>query len=59
MEIETMTNKELILLQKAMSSSNNYLEFGSGNSTCIAVESESIRSITVVESDPDFWNVQV
>lgn len=54
-----MTNKELILLQKAMSSSNNYLEFGSGNSTCIAVESESIRSITVVESDPDFWNVQV
>ena len=46
-----MTEKELVLLQKALMQSQNYLEFGSGNSTLMATEIETIRQITVVESD--------
>ena len=54
-----MTDKELILLQKAMNQSNNYLEFGTGNSTRIAAETDNIHRITVVESDPTFWKEEV
>lgn len=54
-----MTNKELVLLHKAVDASNNYLEFGTGNSTRIAVETDNIHHITVVESDPTFWKEQV
>lgn len=50
-----MTEKELFLLQKALMQSQNYLEFGSGNSTVMATETETIRQITVVESDASFW----
>lgn len=50
-----MTEKELVLLQKALMQSQNYLEFGSGNSTLMATEIETIRQITVVESDASFW----
>lgn len=42
-----MTEKELVLLQKALMQSQNYLEFGSGNSTLMATEIETIRQITV------------
>lgn len=54
-----MTAKELALLQSAIRSSDNYLEFGAGNSTCMAVEAENIRNITVVESDSVFWKDQM
>lgn len=51
-----MTEKELALLRKALMQSQNYLEFGSGNSTLLATETETIKHITVVESDAFFWN---
>lgn len=54
-----MTNKELALLQSAMNNSRNYLEFGSGNSTYMAVRTESIERISVVESDARFWEEQM
>ncbi len=46
-----MTNNELKLLQSAMDHSKSYLEFGSGNSTYMAVATDNIKKITVVESD--------
>ena len=49
-----MTEKELALLRKALMQSQNYLEFGSGNSTLLATETETIKHITVVESDAFF-----
>lgn len=58
-KMETMTINELTLLQSAMCDAENYLEFGAGNSTCRAVETKNIRSITVVESDPVFWEKQI
>ena len=57
--METMTVKELALLQRAMRRSDNYLEFGAGNSTCMAIKTANIRNITVVESDSVFWNDQM
>lgn len=57
--METMTVKELALLQSAMRKSENYLEFGAGNSTCMAIKTINIRNITVVESDSVFWNDQM
>lgn len=50
-----MTNNELELLQREMSKSLNYLEFGSGNSTILAAQTVGIEKITVVESDFLFW----
>ena len=50
-----MTNNELKLLQSAMDHSKSYLEFGSGNSTYMAVATDNIKKITVVESDVTFW----
>lgn len=54
-----MTEKELDLLQKAFKDSHDYLEFGSGNSTQLAVNQNNMEHITVVESDPMFWKGQV
>ena len=54
--LKKMTEKELALLRKALMQSQNYLEFGSGNSTLLATEIETIKHITVVESDASFWN---
>lgn len=57
--METMTVNELALLQSVMHGSDNYLEFGAGKSTLMSVETVNIRSITVVESDPVFWEKQI
>lgn len=57
--MDTMTINELALLQSALYDAENYLEFGAGNSTCIALETKNIRSITVVESDPVFWENRI
>lgn len=54
-----MTNNELDLLQSAMSNCGNYLEFGSGNSTYVAVATGNIEKITVVESDVAFWEIHM
>lgn len=54
-----MTNCELNLLQSAMNNSKNYLEFGSGNSTYMAVTTNTIEKITVVESDAVFWGTHI
>ena len=40
-----MTNNELKLLQSAMDHSKSYLEFGSGNSTYMAVATDNIKKI--------------
>ena len=37
-----MTEKELALLRKALMQSQNYLEFGSGNSTLLATDRKSV-----------------
>ena len=54
-----MTNNELKLLQSAMDHSKSYLEFGSGNSTYMAVATDNIKKITVVESDVTFWETHL
>ena len=43
-----MTEKELVLLQKALMQSQNYLEFGSGNSTLMATEIETISLSAII-----------
>ena len=54
-----MTQDELYLLQSAMDCSSNYLEFGTGNSTFMAVSTPALRKITVVESDASFWKMYI
>lgn len=49
-----MTNKEKVLLNKHLSTATNYLEFGSGESTVTAYNTESIKHITCVESSLEF-----
>ncbi len=54
-----MTEKELELLNRELSKCSDYLEFGSGNSTQLAVSYPDIHKITVVESSASFWNERV
>jgi len=49
-----MTEAELNLLKKQMQESTNYLEFGAGASTKIAVTLKNIKIIDSVESDKSF-----
>ena len=49
-----MTEKELVLLQKALMQSQNYLEFGSGNSTLMATEIETIHKLKNDNPDKEF-----
>ena len=51
-----MTNDELVFFRRQLSSCTNYLEFGAGYSTSLAVQEEKIKHITTVESDPHFWH---
>lgn len=54
-----MTEQELSLLHKELLHATSYLEFGSGNSTRMAVHLPHLRKITVVESDDTFFQTQV
>ena len=49
-----MKKKELELLKSKLSTSRNYLEYGSGNSTILAVGSSNIEQVLSVESDKEF-----
>jgi hypothetical protein len=50
----TMTAAEIDLLKRVLSTAKNYLEFGSGKSTELAVTFNNIEIIDVIESDADF-----
>jgi hypothetical protein len=50
----TMTAKELAVLVDSLGRSHRYLEFGIGNSTRLACQSESIQRIDVVESSAQY-----
>ncbi len=50
-----MTNKEILFFREQVNNSSYYLEFGSGNSTSVAIRYSNIRHITIVESDFYFW----
>ena len=45
-----MTPDEINSLQKYLNNATDYLEYGSGNSTLLALSSDNINSITSVES---------
>ena len=49
-----MTNNELDVLKNVLSNAKNYLEFGSGKSTELAITFENIETIDSIESDADF-----
>ena len=51
-----MTKDELNILSNQLMNCSHYLEFGSGNSTTLAVSAPNIKKITTVESDISFWN---
>lgn len=50
-----MTEKELETLNQALSRAVRYLEFGTGNSTKLAVSYPNIEKIVAVESDAQFF----
>jgi hypothetical protein len=50
-----MTEKELEVLSQALSQATRYLEFGTGNSTKLAVSYPNIEKIVGVESDAQFF----
>lgn len=50
-----MTKSELILLQNQPNTNSIYLEFGTGNSTSMAVNKPSLDQITSIKSDFQFW----
>jgi hypothetical protein len=54
-----MTANEQRFLTKQLRHSNCYLEYGSGNSTRLAVENSNILYITSVESDRQFWQMLI
>lgn len=49
-----MTPAEESLLRKYFAKASNYLEFGSGGSTIAAVQYPNLKSIQVVENDPEW-----
>lgn len=54
-----MTIDEIALFKNQLTGCSHYLEFGSGNSTSLAVRFPNVQTITVVESDKNFWDALV
>lgn len=53
--VKGMTEKELNTFKQALSRAERYLEFGTGNSTKLAVSCPNIEKIVAVESDSQFF----
>jgi len=51
-----MNEKEIQFFLMQLSYCNNYLEFGSGNSTLLVINNSTIKNIVSVEADFEFWN---
>ncbi len=54
-----MTHDEKTLLQQVLAEGGQYLEYGAGESTRLAVACAAITSITSVEADPDYIEKQL
>ena len=54
-----MSDTEVALLKEALHSAKNYLEYGAGGSTRLAVSVTSILKIIAVDSDPAFISSQL
>jgi len=49
-----MNEQEIQFFNQQLCNCYNYLEFGSGNSTLLAIKTPSIRNIVSTEADLDF-----
>jgi hypothetical protein len=54
-----MTTRELDLMQHVFEAGRQYLEYGAGESTKLAVACPTITSITSAEADPDYIEKQL